>query len=173
MKPGRQKILFLSTLQERRPELLPRILEMYSEELPSGAPTARTMHDLRARIDEVQRSFAMPALMPHRSFARLLPPHDVLRVLFRDMVELYGARSVETSELRRSADRYDAWLISLRRQFRRRRTLPTDWLEGEFATSLRSGLLGEVLDNSRLLDFVRACVVDGAFLNYVSLKLEQ
>jgi len=120
----------------------------------------------------VRRDFALPHLLPHRIFARFLPPHDSLRLLLRDMLELYAERGVETKTLLASAESYDGWLLGLRRFFRRRRTLPDAWLEERFAEAARDGELDRVLANERLAAFARKVNLEGERLDYVSLKLD-
>ena len=115
----------------------------------------------------------MPYLLPHEIFAEFLPPHDALRVLFRDMVELYAERGIDTSALKKSAHAYDDWLLSLRRAFRRRRSLPADWLEERFDEATRGEELSGVLGNDRLSAFVRRIVYEGARLDYDTLRLVQ
>jgi hypothetical protein len=113
----------------------------------------------------------MPYLLPHRAFARFLPPHDALRILFRDMLELYADRKTDTSALRKSAEAYDEWLIGLRRSFRRKRSLPDSWLEERFEEAAQGEELYRVLANERLAAFVRDVVFEGARLDYGILKL--
>jgi DNA repair photolyase len=171
LRPGRQKELYLKTIREHRPDLLPRLLELYGEERPSGAPRAAAWKSSASRIDGIRRESGLPWLLPHRLFADLLPPHDSFRVLLRDMIELYGDRHVDTVPLRRSADRYDAWLVGKRREFRRKRCLETSWLDRRLPEALRDGELAAVLDNGRLLRFAERVVRDGARLDYRSLEL--
>jgi hypothetical protein len=114
----------------------------------------------------------MPYLLPHRAFARILPPHDALRVLLRDMLELYSERGIDTAALKAGAERYDAWLIGLRRAFRRKRNLSFSWLEERFADALESGELATVLANPRLAGFCDDVCREGAILDFRSLRLE-
>jgi len=172
LRPGRQKELYLETLGTARPELLPGTREVYREERPSGAPIRTASRSLMGRIAPIRRELGMPWLLPHRVYARMLPPHDALHLLLRDMIELYSERGVDTSGLMLAADRYDAWLIGLRRQFRRKRSLPAAWLEERFAGALEEGELDRVLDNRRLASFAGTVLREGAILNFSNLRLE-
>jgi len=173
LRPGRQKELYLATLAAYRPELLETTRSLYREDRPSGAPLAAASRALFARIASIRREFAMPYLLPHRAFKRLIPPHDELRVLFRDMLELYGERGIETRPLKESADRYDAWLLGIRRAFRRKRSLPPSWLEERFDQAIRDGELDRALGNAKLADFSRRILLEGACLDYETLRLER
>jgi len=172
LRPGRQKDFYIKALGAYRPDLVESTLNLFAEERPSGAPYACAARELGARFSAIQAKSGLPYLLPHRIFARFLPAHDSLRLLFRDMLELYASRSVNTAALERSASAYDEWLLGLRRAFRRKRSLPDSWLEERFAEATRDGELKRVLSNERLATFVAKVNLEGARLNYTSLKLE-
>jgi hypothetical protein len=90
---------------------------------------------LLRRVMPLAHEYGMPWLLPHRVFRGLLPQHDALRILLRDMAELYQARGEDVAALKRASDRYDEWLIGLRREFRRRRSLPVSWLSGRWCVT--------------------------------------
>lgn len=171
LRPGRQKDFYLHALEAFRPDLVAPTTELYREERSSGAPIGAASKALFARIAAVRREFALPYLLPHAVFARFLPPHDSIRILYRDMLELYSEHGIDTAPLRASADRYDEWLIGLRRSLRRRRNLSSDWLEERFAEASASGELDRILDNAKLASFTQAILREGARLDYSSLKL--
>jgi DNA repair photolyase len=172
LRPGRQKEFYLRALAEYRPDLVEPTLDIYREERPSGSPRAAAARALFERIAPIKSGFGMPYLLPHKVFARFLPSHDALRILFRDMLELYAERSADTAALKRSALAYDEWLLGLRRAFRRKRSLPETWLEGRFDEAVHDGELGSILKNERLLSFVERVVLEGARLDYLTLKLD-
>ena len=172
LRPGRQKDCYLDTLGRMRPDLLPGLSRDYWPERLSGMPNQAALAALKKRINSVRQDYSLPFLLPHKIFARLMPSHDALRVLFRDMIELYKERGADVGPLFASAEHYDQWLIGLRRHYRRRRQLPKDWIEERLLEAERTGELASVLGNERLLRFTRAVLIEGARLNYLSLKLE-
>ncbi|MEI6875148.1 MAG: radical SAM protein [Spirochaetota bacterium] len=172
LRPGRQKDLYLRSLEARRPDLLEATRILYREERASGAPLASSSEELRRRTAKIGRDFQMPFLLPHRIFATLMPAWDSFRILLRDMGELYPARGIETGPLQEAASRYDAWLLDLRRHFRRHRSLPREWLGERFDFALVTGELERVLDNPRLSSFAHAVIAEGARLDYLSLELQ-
>lgn len=173
LRPGRQKDLYLATLGSYRPDLLDSTNALYMEERPSGWPCKAATSELMARIDPIRRESGLPWLLPHSIHARMLPAHDSFRILLRDMLELYGDKAIATASLRESAEAYDAWLISKRREFRRKRSLSKEWLDERLPLALESGELAVVLDNSKLLHFASSVLRDGARLDYRTLKLVQ
>jgi len=173
LRPGRQKDFYLKALNTCRPDLMEGTAKLYREERASGSPHPSASRALFARLDPIRQEYVMPYLLPHKIFTKILPQHDSLRILFRDMLELYSERGIDTTALKRSADAYDAWLRGLRRVFRKKRSLPASWLEERFAEGERDGELAAVLGNRRLSSFTTTIVREGASLDYLSLKLEQ
>ena len=171
LRPGRQKDLYLATLAAYRPDLVDLTRNLFKDERPSGWPGTEATRALMGRIAPIQKDSGLPGLLPHAVYARILPQHDALRILFLDMLELYAERGVPTGPLKRSATAYDAWLLAKRRVFRRKRNLPASWLEGILPEALKTGELGPILDNRKLLDFAHAVVLEGARLDYRTLKL--
>lgn len=172
LRPGRQKDLYLETLGGARPDLLPYYSAIYAENRQSGAPTAAATTEQRRRYAAVLKETGLSWLPPHRHYARLLPPHDALALLLRDMAELYAARGVAVGPLRAASERYEGWLRTVRTDFRRRRRLPDGWLEERFLSAAEFGELDGLMDNAKLAGFVREVVLKGRRLDYPTLKLE-
>jgi DNA repair photolyase len=171
LRPGRQKDTYLETLRSARPELVEEYDRLYAEERPSGMPIRVASDALAARAAPLLRELGLAHNLPHRIHARLLPPHDSFRILLRDMAELYAERGISTRPLTAAADRYDAWLKEIRTQFRRRRTLPEDWLVDRFLNAAELGELDGVLKNEKLAAFAREVILAGRRLDYLTLKL--
>jgi len=171
LRPGRQKDLYLQTLAAYRPELLESTQALYREDRPSGRPYAQAENGLFEKFSRIQQEFNIPFLLPHTVFSKALPSYDSFRILLRDMIELYDARGVDIRPLRKSADLYDAWLIGLRRVFRRRRSLPTGWLLERFQNAIETEELFKVLANPRLARFAEKILKSGAVFDYTTLKL--
>ncbi len=172
LRPGRQKDFYIRALAASRPDLVEPTLAIYREERASGAPISAASRELFSATGRIRREFSMPFLLPHKAFSRFLPPHDALAILFRDMLELYADRGIDTAALRESASDYDRWLVDLRRVFRRKRSLPDTWLEDRFSEAIGDGELEKVLRNERLYRFSASVLQEGGRLDYLTLKLE-
>lgn len=171
LRPGRQKDFFLKSLGSYRPNLLKKTEELYSEEKVSGSPRKEVSGALFARTAYISKEYAMPYLLPFEKFARILPKHDSIHLLFRDMGELYKERGIDTRPLLKSADSFDSWLIGLRRVFRRKRSLPQDWLELRFDEAMENGELDQVIGNERLAHFTKAILQKKILFDYSTLKI--
>jgi hypothetical protein len=172
LRPGRQKQCYIDTVAACYPSCLEHTKAIYSEERPSGSPSQKAQAVLFNTVSRIQKDLGIPHLLPYSHYAPMIPQYDALRILFRDMIDLYRERNVDIQPLKRSADRYDRWLIELRRFYRRTRTLPSSWLLERFETALVQGELRSVLDNPRLMSFVTSIIREGAQFNYISLRLE-
>jgi DNA repair photolyase len=172
LRPGRQKACYINTISEIDSALSELTINTYQEDRLSGMSTHRTQVELHSKISQIQKELDIPFLLPHKIFAKFLPPFDALRILFRDMVELFHGRGIDTTPLRNSADHYDEWLISIKREFRKKRSLPDQWLEERFLYALANNELSAVLNNKKLMPFVSAILQDGARLNYITHRLE-
>jgi len=172
LRPGRQKDLYIKTLQISHPDLLESTKALFSEGRASGTPHWTARRNLHSLFRKIQRDFEIPWLLPHKIYSKILPVHDTLRILFRDMLELYEAKGTDTSSLVKSAKHYDTWLIELRRQFRRKRSYPDKWLEERFYEASADGELDTILANSKLSAFSHKVIYDGAIFNYQKLRLE-
>jgi DNA repair photolyase len=172
LRPGRQKACYLDAIDSTWPALREYTASIYCENRPSGTPTRKAESELYRKIRLVQDEFEMPYLLPHCNYAKILPLHDSIHILFRDMIELYHDREIDIGPLRDSADRYDRWLVSLRRQFRKKRALPDNWIEERFELAIDSDELRSVLENDKLLRFILSIAKDGRHFNYRTLRLE-
>ncbi len=145
---------------------------MYENNRPTGSPKPEFARRLSMEISDALAGIRVPGLLPHRSYSRLLPPHDSTRILLQDMLELYSSRGIDTSALALSANRYDSWLISLRRTYRRTRSLPGNWLESRYQEAISGEELSEVLGNEKLARFLRRILQEPVHFSYLSLSLE-
>ncbi len=171
LRPGRQKQLYLSVIKKYFPSIYSSTLALFSEDRPSGSPSHVACTALNDTTSQIQKDFGIPFLLPYSCYEKILPSHDAFHILFRDMVELYEARGIDTAPLRRSADRFDEWLINLRRVFRKKRSFPIEWLEERFKDAISSGEIHRVLENPRLEAFVLSIVNEDSVFDYKTLRL--
>jgi DNA repair photolyase len=171
LRPGRQKDLYLDEVSAFKPELMPGYERIYAENRLSGAPIKEAAAALRRRCADELKRIGLPWTLPHAVYSRFLPPHDAFRILLRDMAELYAERGVSVRRLISSADRYDEWLKKLRGEFRRRRSLPADWLKDRFLNAVELGELDAVLDNVKLASFAKDTMLNRYVFDYMTLKL--
>ena len=170
LRPGIQKETFLAVLSGERPDLLPLYGKLYREERASGAPLSAYSRELFRRLSRQLLEREIPFLMPHRLFHGRISRADEVHLLIRHLQELYAPRGIDTSPLRRAEEIYRKWLLPRRKEYNRRRSLPGDHLDAQVLEALSSCSPGGFLDNSRLESFLRKIIIDGAVLDYATLK---
>ena len=171
LRPGRQKDLFLSSLADWYPDLLPHYRQLYSEERLSGAATTEYRRELQRRVDGACRSVGVPPLLPHALYRGRLPLYDELHLLLQHMGELYAARGVPTAALKAARQRYSEWLLRRKKAFNRKRSQSPGGIEEEVRGALRLEDGGTLLGNARLAAFLRRVAFEKEVLDYTTLTL--
>ena len=171
LRPGRQKDFFFQHLAGHCPGLVERYREIFAEERPSGACTARYRGGLSARIACAMNGTGVPFLLPHALYRDAVPLYDELYLLLQHMAELYAARSVPVAGLKAAAGRYADWLRAKKRVFNRRRSVRQQDLEEETRALFSTGEAVSVLENEKLAGFLRSVAVERHVFDYLTLSL--
>lgn len=183
LRPGCQKDLFLSLVDEHYPALRADYDTLYGENRQSGMPRTERSAPFHARLDRLGRQFGLAQRIPFSVYRRLLSKPDALFVLFCHMQHLYSLRGVDTRPLRAATDRYARWLSGERTALRRKRIpvvssdpFPLTRILDERFGDLLTGTGGErslaaILENDRLASLASAVLKDGADFDYGSLAV--
>lgn len=151
LRPGRQKELYLQTMEQHYGELLPEIKQLYRSNRQSGSPDFGYQKDLQQRFYQWMKHYKLPALIPHRIFKGKINLCDEVFLLLLHMQDLYKWEGVNTAPLKRATTRYVEWLRGIRKEMARRRSMPGDYADGVFRIILDSrGGLEELLGNGKL-----------------------
>jgi DNA repair photolyase len=189
LRPGKQKDLFVSLVDDEFPDLAPLYGRMYRENRPSGTPTAAEYRPIEREWQSILRSRGVAQLIPHRVYRELLSVPDGIFVLLCHMETLYASRGVDVKPLRAATARYAEWLKGERTALRRKRIKP---LEGDpfpitrilaekldalcaadiaHADIAHADSLANVIGNERLARTVIAIIRDRATFDYPSLSV--
>jgi len=183
LRPGCQKDLFLSLVDEHYPALRTDYDGLYGENRQSGMPRTERAAQFHARLDRLGRQVGLAQRIPFSVCRKLLSPPDVLFVLFCHMENLYSLRGVNTRPLRAATGRYADWLSGERTTLRRKRIpvvssdpFPLTRILEERLDSLLTGTGGErslaaILENDRLASLASAVLKEGANFDYGSLMI--
>lgn len=178
LRPGCQKELFLSLVDEHYPALRADYDTLYGENRQSGMPRTERAASFHARLDRLGRQFGLAQRVPFSVYRRLLAAPDALFVLFCHMEHLYSLRGVDTRPLKAATDRYASWLSAERTALRRKRIpvvssepFPLTRILEERLAELTAGGSGErslaaILENDRLASLASAVLRDGADFDY-------
>ncbi len=170
LRPGRQKDHYLSRIAEHHPNLLGLYETLYDENRASGMPRSSASRALFQRCSGILAEAGIPRMLPFNAYAPLMPLHDAVHILLRDMIELFGSRGVDTRRLRSATDRYDTWLLDLRSWFRRHRSEPAAWLSDRFMEAVSGEEIATIVQNDRLIGLIKEIVLEGSIFDYRSLK---
>ncbi len=178
LRPGRQKDLFLSLVEENFPELAPLYADVYRENRQSGMPLASYTAPKGKKWNSRLKVLRIPQMIPHRVYRELLSPPDSLFVLLSHMQSLYANKSVDTRPLKEATGRYGSWLKENRSALRRKRIplLASDpfpitrvLTEKLDALCRREGGFESVCGNARLSALVSSLIKDGTVFDYPTL----
>lgn len=172
LRPGRQKDLFFSLVQNEYPDSLSYYEEIYSENRPSGMPKTKSSNELYKKFGCILKDFNMGYFLPHKILTDLLAKHDSLYVLLNNMKHVYADKGVNTKELDKSFNHYTEWLTTVKKYFRMHRNLDSMYLQDRFNEFLSTDEIHSVLKNDKLTSFVKK-IHDGYYFDYVSLKLDK
>ena len=171
LRPGRQKELFLSTIETHYPALLSRYRDLYRENRPSGAPLRSFGLMGSGAAGGIVAAAQIPTLIPHYIFKNKLPVYDEISVLLNHMGSLYAQRGIAIGPLRKATDAYTAWLIEEKKKCSRQRNSGHLILEKSVRYMIESGAIDKHLGNAKLSAFIREVVVEGKTFDYCTLAL--
>lgn len=170
LRPGRQKEHFLATLQEHFPDLVPLYDTLYGEERLSGNPVLTYRKTLYRKTMDLADRLALPFAVPHPVFAPLVSRCDAVMILLEQMELLYTIRGVDVSALKAATNRYRDWLLNLRRDFSRRRSLSEDYPDQVLLDFATSGNLTDLLGNEKLARYLCRVLLEGSFWDNLTGK---
>jgi DNA repair photolyase len=168
LRPGRQKEYYYERLRSKWPDLVAGYDRAYRRNLASGAPDPRYVKKVTERFAEALARVNLPARIPHRVFAGILPRYTEASVLL-EHAETAALLAGVQRPLGRSGQRLAEWARKRLVALRRCRGFDYRDVEAEFAERTRDGSLceiegitGDALDELRRLGFGR-CEQVGLF----------
>lgn len=168
LRPGRQKDLYLETMEGSFPELSGTTFDLFREDRPGGSPLKSYRDRLTPHFYRLMKKYALPALIPHTVYKDRINLCDEFLILMMHMQDLYRWEGVPIGRIKQALKHYTDWLTPVRRDFQRRRSLPAGYPDLLLREEIRKGL--EFLGNPRLADFLIS-VSEGKTLDYLNLKL--
>jgi len=181
LRPGRQKDMFLSLIDDEFPDLMPLYESRYRENRQSGMPIIAECGSIEKDWHALLRSRGIARMIPHKVYRELLSPPDSLFVLLCHMESLYSSRGISTKPLSPSLKRYADWLKEERSTLRRKRIKPLESDPFPITRILCEKLdalcspgegIAKLLANEKLSSLVTAVVRENAVFDYSSLSIQ-
>ena len=173
LRPGEQKEKFMSVLGNKYPELVPEYSRIYRENRNSGNPLFSYTKEIYGRIFDLLTEMEIPFQMPHGIYREKTSLVDEIHILLRHLGELYSPRGIDTAPVREAEKNYSDWLLPLRKEFNRKRSLPPDWMDLKLKSLAQSGKLGMLLNNPKLAEFISTVILEPVEFDYIKLKLKE
>lgn len=172
LRPGKNKNTYFDVIREHFPHLLKKYEDLYSENRQSGAPKNYYSDKIHTEYTKIIEKNNIPTMMPHKLYKNRMPIYDEVYILMSHMVSLYDRKNVNVDNLVIAKAGYAKWLTEEKKFFNRRRNLNFESLEYKLINMLGSKNMDGIIDNDRLVDFLREVIINKKVFNYITLKLE-
>lgn len=171
LRPGKQKNFFIKSIEKNFPALLNDINNLYIENKFSGSPVKSYSNNLLQKISKITPQYKIPIQIPHYTYKNKLPNYDEIFILLSHMFELYQLKGINTKPLYKAFTNYSNWLKSEKKIFNRKRSITQTELENKFITLLDSNEFITILNNSKLLHFMKEVILNNKTFDYRLLSL--
>lgn len=171
LRPGRQKTLFLETIQSHFPDVIPQIAALYVEDRASGNCIYSYRKQFYPELNKLMEELSIPCPLPHSVFHHKLALYDEIFILLNHLQELYARKDINTSRLQKSIKLYTTWLLDEKKYFNRHRKIAYQSLEEKLKQLIIDGKLGQIIENKKLNEFLKSVVIEDQVFDYRQLKL--
>lgn len=171
LRPGSQKNLFMSSLADLAPSLVPDYTRLYRKELSSGAVDKSYHQSFTKLTNKLLARYELPQSMPHHVYKANFTLYDEIHILLHHMRELYDLRQINTNALSKAIKGYDNWLTAEKKIFNRKRSMHSSSLESKLRFMHTTGELEKILGNSKLASFLGAVIEDQGVFDYNNLNI--
>ncbi len=171
LRPGRQKKIFLETIQAHFPDVVPKIAALYAEDRASGNSVYSYRKQFYPELNKIMEELSIPCPLPHSVFHHKLAIYDEIYILLNHLQELYSNKNINTSRLQKSIKLYTSWLLEEKRYFSRHRKIAYQSLEEKLKLLILEGKMGQLIENKKLNEFLKSIIVEKKVFDYRQLKL--
>ena len=171
LRPGRQKNLFMSLIKQRYSALYDEYHRLYSRNLPSGSPDSSYIGMKMREIELLLKKYNISTLVPHRVYKNQLHSYDEVYVLLNHLQILYLRQGKNINRLRSGLKNYHDWLVRQKVLLGRKRRLTGQTVDWQFREMCRARQLNEIIQNTKLSDFIYQVVIENGVFDYQTLKL--
>lgn len=172
LRPGINKNTYFDIIERHYPHLLNKYKELYSENRQSGSPKAYYSKKIHSMYHQIIHDCGLPILIPHKLYKNRMPIYDEIYILLTHMIQLYDDRGVNVDSLALAKKAYGKWLLEKKQYYNRRRNLSFMELESLVIHMLDSSSILDIMNNEKLVNFLKEVIINQKTFNYVTLKLE-
>lgn len=167
LRPGRQKELFMRTLEHpllaaRNSDLSAIYAELYGKELTSGNPDWKYRNNSGKIFRNMTHRHQIAPFIPHSVYSRTLNKADELFALLCQMDEWYRNEGKDTTRLRKSTEAYRNWLLDSKKAMGSTRGAgATHDMDGLIHEAEQNGSLESLIRNDRLYAYLQKVLHHG------------
>ncbi len=172
LRPGVNKNTYFDVIKEHFPKLYDCYYDIYSENKQSGAPKKYYSNKVHSEFARIINKNNIPTIIPHKLYKGRMPIYDEIYVLLSHMISLYDQRGINVDNLALARKSYANWLLSEKNFFNRRRNLSFESLEFKVINMLDNREMNGIIENTKLIEFLRQVIINNKVFNYITLKLE-
>lgn len=172
LKKGRQKEIFMETIQRHFPHLLEKFQYLYHQDQWHGSPVPAYYEQRTFSTDDILQKFSIPIRPPHYIYKDQFHIYDEILNLLDDMITLYRRKGVDIRRLKESRIRFFDWFMPRKRYYSRRRNLDYQDLDHQIVHAIKNDELLPILQNKKLNQFLKDVAVERKTFDYVRLELD-
>lgn len=172
LRPGINKNTYFNVIKEHFPNLMNSYEDLYSENKQSGSPKKYYSNKIHLKYGGALLENKIPDIIPHKLYKNRMPIYDEVYILINHMCELYNRRGINVDKLILSKKSYANWLLAEKTFLNRRRNINFESLEYKLMNLLDIRNMDGIIDNDKLVEFLREVIINKKVFNYINLKLE-
>ena len=169
LRPGRQKDLYMEKVDKYYPHLSKEYADIYSENKISGMPNKSYYYDFNKRVEKAFQNIT--SLPPHYLYKNTMPLYCELNMLLEHMILLYSWKNMDVTNLKKAYKQIHEYLLKEKKNFNKKRSLPSNHIDTNLKFLLQTDSFNNIVDNTKLIDFIKKVVIERKTFDYKTLKL--
>jgi len=171
LRPGKQKDIFMKTLNQNYPQFTLKYEELYCNNLPSGMPIYNYRKAKFRLAEKIISETEINEEVPHQIYINRFAIYDEIFILLSHMISLYSRENIPVFRLKKAYKKYCSWLEVEKKQFNRKRSRKYTDIEDMILVFLENNEFEKLIENKKLTDFLKQIIVEKKYFDYRELKL--
>ncbi len=169
LRPGRQKDIYLKQIERYFPFVKELYSDIYRENRISGWPVKSFDNCFNSKIKKLFKGINMRP--PHSYYRNTMPIYCELIILLQHMIILYSGKNIDITSLKKAYGKLHYYLTMEKRYFNKKRSLPSNYIDDNLRFLLKTDSLDNIVENPRMVSFIKSVVLDRKIFDYNTLKL--
>lgn len=171
LRPGRQKSIYLKKIREEYPNELSNYINLYANELESGAGDKSYIEKTFMLANDVFDKNDIPTDQPHQIYFDRFPIYDEVFILMNHMLSLYKKKGHDITPLKIALRRYTNWLKNEKKTFAKNRNLTYRHIERKVFQLSESNEMETITQSRKLAAFLKEIIINRRIFDYKRLSL--